>query len=106
MSRSPKRSDLLAAVRQAAQRGDYVLTKHARKRLAQRKITLPELLQVLASGRHEKAKDEFVERFQAWNYAIRGKTVDKRELRVAVGFDPILLIITVIDLESRGNHEN
>ncbi len=40
------------------------------------------------------------ERHEAWCYAIRGKTVDKRELRVVVSFDEnYLLIITAIGLE-------
>jgi hypothetical protein len=68
--------------------------------MAERGIILPEILQVLGTGRHEKAKDDFEERFQSWNYAIRGKTVDGRELRIVVGFDPTLMVITVIDLDA------
>jgi len=52
------------------------------------------------SGWHEKRKDAYSEVFKSWNYAIRGKTIDERELRVVVSFDEDgLLIITVIDLE-------
>ncbi len=55
---------------------------------------------VLKTGWHEKAKDQYDVQNKAWNYAIRGKTVDTRELRVVVSFDEEgLLIITVIDLE-------
>ncbi len=49
---------------------------------------------------HEKAKDQFSERYESWNYAIRGKTIDLRELRVVVSFDENnMLVITVIDLD-------
>ncbi len=55
---------------------------------------------VLTTGYREAKKDEYKEEHQSWNYAMRGKTVDDRKLRVAVSFDKDdLLIITVIDLE-------
>ena len=48
---------------------------------------------------HDKNKDKFVEEFNAWNYSIKGKTIDKRELRVIVSFDEAgMLIITAIEL--------
>ena len=58
---------------------------------------------VLKNGRHEKAKDKFEEAFSSWNYAVRGKTVDKEDLRVIVSFDEEkkLLIITAFYLEGR-----
>ena len=41
----------------------------------------------------------FDERFKVWNYAIRGKTLDKREIRVMASFDQQnMLIITAIEL--------
>ncbi len=63
-------------------------------------ITILEVRQVVDSGYHERSKDEFKVEWQAWNYAIRGRTIDRRELRVAVSFDEedVLLIITAIDL--------
>ncbi len=60
---------------------------------------MPEILRVLRVGFWEKRKDEFKQEFQAWNYAIRGKTVDARDLRVIVTFEePGMLLITAIDL--------
>ena len=44
----------------------------------------PEIRQVVDSGYHEKSKDEFKVEWKAWNYALRGRTIDRRELRVAV----------------------
>jgi hypothetical protein len=56
--------------------------------------------QAIARGHHEKRKDEYKTEHKCWNYSIRGKTVDARELRVAVSLDKNsgLLIVTVIDL--------
>jgi len=58
-----------------------------------------EVKQVLKYGHHEKRKDEFKEEHSAWIYSIRGKTMDQRNLRIAVSFDKNnMLVITVIDL--------
>lgn len=65
-----------------------------------REITILEVRLVVDSGYHEKSKGEFKAEWQAWNYANRGRTIDRRKLRVAVSFDEedVLLIITGIDL--------
>lgn len=97
--RPPKETNLLEKVRQAIQSGDYLDVVHAQERQQERQITRPEYEYVLQTGFHEKAKDEFKPEYQTWNYAIRGKTIDQRELRVIVTFEDGLLIITVIDLE-------
>jgi hypothetical protein len=53
----------------------------------------------LKNGYHEKKKDKFEEQYHAWNYVVRGKTIDGRNLRIVVSFDPSgMLIITAIDL--------
>jgi hypothetical protein len=103
--RPPKRNDLLKAVRAAVDAGRYLDMVHARKRQGERQITRPEYEHVLRTGYHEARKDEFKEEHSAWNYAIRGKTVDGRDLRVAISFervktgsDETLLIITVIEV--------
>ncbi len=80
--------------------GRYRDTRHAGERREERSISLPEVRQVIGSGWHEKSKDEFKAEWDAWNYAVRGKTVDGRELRIAISFDEedYLLIITAIEL--------
>ena len=94
-----KVAQLLSAVRECIDARRFLDTRHATDRKAERSITRPEILYVLRRGHHEKRKDRFEPRFQAWNYAIRGKTVDARELRVIVSFDKNnMLIITAIDL--------
>jgi hypothetical protein len=53
-------------------------------------------------GYHEKKKDKFNNFHHVWNYSVRGKTVDRRELRVIVSFDENgMLIITAIELKKR-----
>lgn len=100
--RPSKRTDLINDVKEAARDGRYLdLTKHATERSEERSIIRTEYEFVLKTGWHEKAKDRYDERYKAWNYAIRGKTVDKRSLRVIVSFDEDnLMVITVIDLET------
>jgi len=64
-----------------------------------RTITVPEVRQVLCHGWHEKRKDTWRDDLDAWNYAVRGKTVDGKDVRVVVSFDRSgMLIITVIDV--------
>ena len=66
----------------------------------QREVTDPEIRFVLEYGHREPKKDEYKAEYKAWNYAMLGKTVDDRRIRIVVSFDKNdLLIITVIDLE-------
>lgn len=105
MSRSkPKKiNNLLEVVRKCISTGRYRDTTHAAKRQKERNIILPEIIYVLNTGRHEKAKDRFDEAFNSWNYAIRGWTLDGLDLRVIISFEPNkdLLIITAFYLEKR-----
>ena len=99
--RPSKNEDVLARVREHLDAGTYLDTRHATDRKHERKINLPEAIHVLRSGYHEKRKDEFKESYHAWNYAIRGSTVDRRQLRVCISFDTSgMLIITIIDLDA------
>jgi len=100
MNRPNKLDDVISLVRSCVAAGNFTDTRHAEQRQGQRKITRFEIVSVLETGYHEKKKDEFKPEYQSWNYAIRGKTLDKRELRIAVAFDEAtqMLIITAIDL--------
>ena len=96
----PKIENLLDVVSKALDTGDYLDTSHANVRKGEREISRPEIVYVLRHGFHEARKDKYEEQYKAWNYAIRGKTVDRRELRVVVSFDTAgMLIITAIDLD-------
>lgn len=100
MTKKTKHIDILKLIEKAILKGDYIYTGHAEKRLQDREVNRQEVKQVLKSGFHEKKKDQYDETFSEWNYSVKGKTVDKRKLRVVISFDKSnMLIITVIDLE-------
>ena len=99
MQHPPKIANLLSIVRRCLDQGRYLDTRHVTERQVQRGISRIEILHALRNGFHEQKKDKFDEVFSAWNYAIRGKTIDRRELRIIVSFDENnMLIITAIDL--------
>lgn len=100
LSRPAKDQNVLEKIRDKASRGEYIPVDHAKLRLEQREVSDPELRYVLTTGYREVKKDVYKLEYRTWNYAMRGKTVDDRRLRVVVTFDKDdLLIITVIDLE-------
>jgi hypothetical protein len=80
------------------QSGKYRLTKHAAEEQAKDDIDLQDTLHVLKTGSHEKRKTSFNNIFQNWNYAIRGKTEDLKEVRVIISFSNEMMIVTVIGL--------
>lgn len=98
-----KIENLLERIVTCISTGAYRDTYHAIERRQQRHITLPEIIHVLTTGRYEKSKDKFDETFNAWNYAMRGRTLDGLDLRVIVSFDEEkdLLIITAFYIEER-----
>lgn len=64
-----------------------------------------EIKAVIESGWHEKARDRYQTEHSAWSYAVRGKTVDGRALRVMISFVPdekgeLLLLVTAVDLDA------
>ncbi len=88
-------------IRACIEQGRYLDTRHASERQGERGINRAEILYVLKNGYHEKKKDKFEELYLAWNYAVRGKTVDRRALRVVVSFDDAsgMLLITAIAIK-------
>ena len=100
MTRSPKIKNLMRKIRNCIDSGNYIDTYHSILRQNERVITRPEILFVLKNGWHEQSKDSYKDVYQAWNYCIRGETIDCRRLRIVVSFDDNdLLIITAIDLD-------
>jgi hypothetical protein len=96
-----KRKDLRHKIRKCLEEGNYRDTRHALQRKQERQITREEVLQVLQNGHHEKRKDKYDWQYGAWNYAVRGKTIDRKDLRIIVSFDESnMLIITAIELRS------
>lgn len=99
MKRPVKCANVLEKVKECLELGMYYDTTHATLRKGQRRVGLQDVLYVLKNGYHEKKKDEYKPEYKDWNYAIRGKIVDGKELRIAIAFDEDgMLIITVIVL--------
>jgi len=89
---------LLDKIKQRIEQRSYRLSDHVIKRQSQRSFELPDLIHVLMNGFHEECKTLFSNKFQCWNYAIRGKTLDGTEARVIVAFEKNMIIITAIRL--------
>ncbi len=95
-----KKKNIISLVKNTVKSGNYIYTGHANLRIRQRQVTRFEVKQALLSGHHEKRKDIFDREWNSWNYSIKGKTIDKRKLRIVINFDKDnMLIITVIDLD-------
>jgi hypothetical protein len=99
-NKDTKFKNLMQEVNKKLHNGEYIYVSHANARLQEREITRMEVKYVLRNGYHEAKKDKFNIDKNCWNYSIRGKTLDKKGLRVVVSFDKRnMLIITVIDLD-------
>lgn len=102
-SRPAKFENVLELARDCIEKGRYLPTFHAECRQLERDITLLDALYAINNGYGEPKHDQFKEEWQAWNYAIRGFTLQDETIRVIISFDENLelLIITVIDLVKR-----
>ena len=101
MLNPPKIRDPLSVIKVFEKDGYYNFVHHARKRLADRAVTVLEISQVIERGFHEARKDVFRAEFGDWNYSIRGKTLDGRDIRLAIAIKSDgFLVITAIDLET------
>ena len=99
--------NLLVAVKSCIESGRYFDTRHATDRQSERSISRTEILYVLKYGRHEKSKDQYNEKYLAWNYAVRGRTLDRRDFRIIISFDNNnMLIITAIELGAEYGKKN
>ena len=101
MTARPKASGLLEKIREKVEAGKLRYSVHAGERMVERGIIKPEVEYVLKNGRHNKSKDQFNEDQKDWDYALEGKTIDGRKLRIVVAIvAPNLLVITTIDLDA------
>ncbi len=95
--------ELLELIENSIKNKSYYFTTHGSERANERKdVSELQVIAILKSTSkfHEKKKDEYSEEFKAWNYAIRGKTLDDDNVRIVVSFDDKnMLIITVINLD-------
>jgi len=98
---TPKIADPLGEARKCLNEGRYAVTYHAEARQIERLVPLPDVIHAIEYGYHEKRKDRFDAFHDTWNYSVRGKATDKRNLRVVISFETNsdLLIITVVVLK-------
>ncbi len=102
MKYPPKIDRLLERIADAVDQGAYVVSDHAYERAVDRRVPIPHVEYVLRHGFHEKEKDQFKVEYQAWRYAIRGKSPDMVAVRVVVTFaEDGLMVVTVINLDRR-----
>lgn len=99
--RGNKLENVIALTRTLLEKGNYVISSHAKINQGKRRFTVGDLKNVINTGYHEKRKDEFKTEFEDWNYAIRGKTLDGEQARVCIAFqeESRFIVITVIRLE-------
>ena len=90
--------ELIPFIRESAASGNYRESYHQRVENVGRPghdVTRQEIEQVLLGGRREPARDRF-NPYNVWSYAIRGRTIDNRDLRVAVSvYEGLLFIVSV-----------
>ena len=100
MKRPAKMEKVLELVQQCIKEGRWYDTRHATDRQSERSISRLEIKQALNRGRHVPSRDRYDA--MGWSYAIEGKTVDNRFLRIIVAFDEETqtLIVTAIDLDA------
>lgn len=99
MKRPPKLQEVLELARNCIERGRYIPTFHAECRQFERDVTLADALHVIKTGYRELKHDQYKEEWCAWNYAIRGISLQSEPVRVIISFDDDdMLIITVINL--------
>jgi hypothetical protein len=95
----PKILRLMQHLSAACEEGRLRFTMHAVEQMHKRRISEQEVFFIIRHGFHEAKKDQLGGISKTWRYAIRGLTLDGRDLRVVVAFtQPNVLIVTAIDL--------
>ena len=102
--------DVLGAVKLLVREGNWSLDPHAQRRMKERSITIPEVQYVLETGYREEKKDTCQtyasSGIKEMRYAIRGPTIDQRELRVVIVLEDGLWVVTVIDLSASPDNDS
>jgi hypothetical protein len=104
--KAPKKKDfdLWSMITQKILSVHYIFLNHAKARLADRKISDIEVLDILEHKdkcKRNKSKDSFTPGYQDWKYCIEGKSFEGQpKIRVIISFnDDLLLVVTVIRLD-------
>lgn len=99
--RPDKHNNPLEKARKCLKSGRFYDTRHAVDQKIARSITLSEVRMIVENGYWEKRQDEYKPQYKAWNYSIRGRTLDGRDLRIIISFEnQSLLLITAIDKDN------
>ena len=98
-NRPPQVENLIEAIKQHLETGNIRFSEHAITRKKERRISPQDAVYVLRNGYHEKRKTTFDELNNTWKYAVRGKTLDKEDLRIVVAIVDEVVVITVIRLK-------
>ena len=86
--------DLKRRLRQAAEADSFVIIQHALDRMAERGFITADVRRVLRSGVHDPSKDAVVGGIL--RYRVRGKTIDGRDIGLAVEVEGMVIVVTVI----------
>ncbi len=101
-------AELMLAIKQAINSGDYYFTDHGEFRSKTRRMVNDlEIIRILKSNNkwHEARRDKFEIGNQDWNYHIRGINADGDSIRIVISFDENgMTILTVINLDEK-EHE-
>lgn len=91
-------SEVFTLIDKALDSGDYIISRHGRKRGKERGVTALNIVQALRSEkrRHEAKKDKFDEGMFDWNYSILSDDIEERKLRIILTFSEQMLIVTII----------
>ncbi len=92
----PQIENILEEIKKYIDSENFRFSEHAIERGKERSISPRDALYILENGYHHEEKTKFVKKFKTWNYAIRGRTLDKEDLMVVVAIAEEMVIITVI----------
>jgi len=100
MKRRPEKiANVLEAISKAIEAQRIRYSVHALERMEERGVIESEVLYILKNGFHEKKKDDF-DPGLGWKYAVRGQTLDERDLRIVIAVHGDVIIVTVIDKDA------
>lgn len=93
-------TEVFSLIDKALNSGEYIISRHGRKRGKERGVTALNIVQALRSPdrRHEAKKDKYDEGMLDWNYSILSNDIEERRLRIILTFSEHMLIVTVIVL--------
>ena len=101
--------ELFSSIENAINNLDYYFTDHGEMRSVSRKnVTDEEIIKILKGNAkwHEKKKDKYVEGESDWNYHIRGKNTDDKDIRIVISFDKYGMPINFIGGSNYGGSIN